>query len=125
MVVHVAYAVSAAQQTCDKNHCLLLHFMLLQVRDQRVRLLADTEAGLLVQPVSDAEKHAAEQQGVKAQQFMMSLCMQDWDIMKQLVPRTACIMPHRAGHGSTPAAAPAGGRARTAQRGNKRARTST
>jgi hypothetical protein len=100
--------------------------LLLQVRDQRVRLLADAAAGLLVQPVSDAEKHAAGQQGMKAQQFMMSFCMQDWEIMKQLVPRTACIMPHRASHSGTPAAAAGGGSARAAQRGgNKRARTST
>jgi hypothetical protein len=35
-----------------KHHCLLW-CLLLQVRDQRVRLLADPDAGLLVQPVSD------------------------------------------------------------------------
>jgi hypothetical protein len=110
-------------QHSKQFNCLPRH-LLLQVRDERVRLLADTEAGLLVQPVNDAEKHTAQQQGIKAQQFMMSLSMQDWHIMKQLVPRTACVMPHRAGHG-TPAP-PAGGSARAGQRGgNKRARTST
>jgi hypothetical protein len=97
----------------------------LQVRDQFVRLLADADAGLLVQPINEAEKHAAQQQGLKAQQFMMSLSMQDWEIMKQLVPRTACIMPHRQGHG-TPSPAAGGSACAAAQRGNnKRARTST
>jgi hypothetical protein len=96
------------------------------VRDQFVRLLADQEAGLLVQPISEAEKHAAQQQGLKAQQFMMSLSMQDWEIMKQLVPRADCIMPHRPGHGTPSPAAAAGGSARGGQRGsNKRPRTST
>ncbi|WIA14152.1 hypothetical protein OEZ85_002694 [Tetradesmus obliquus] len=99
------------------------------VRDQFVRLLADTEAGLLVQPVSEAEKHAAQQQGLRAQQFMMSLNMQDWHIMKQLVPAADCMMPHRQGQ-STPspaaAAAAGGGSARGGQRAsNKRARVST
>lgn len=101
-----------------------------QVRDQRVRLVTNDETGLIVQPVSDAEKQAVQQQGVKAQQFMMTLSMEDWKIMKQLVPACACIMPHRAHHSTTPspqAGAAAGSSAAAARvRGsNKRARTST
>lgn len=67
----------------------------LQVRDQRVRLLPSTDKGLLVEVVGAADKHAALQQGVKPQQFMMSFTMRDWQIMKQLVPPHACMMPHR------------------------------
>ncbi|KAF6265615.1 Nse4 C-terminal-domain-containing protein [Scenedesmus sp. NREL 46B-D3] len=117
-VTHLVCNHSSFAQTVE--NIFTLSFL---VRDQHVRLLADAEAGLLVQPVSEAEKHAAQQQGVKAQQFMMSLSMQDWDIMKQLVPRTASMMPHRPGPG-TPSPA-AGGSTRAGQRGaNKRARTS-
>jgi hypothetical protein len=66
------------------------------VRDQRVRLLSDAEAGLLVVPVSDEQKAAAVQQGEsRALQFMMSFSMQDWAAMKLLVAADSCIMPDR------------------------------
>lgn len=77
-------------------------FAVLQVRDQRVRLLSDPEQGLMVQPVTEEQKALAAQQGQgKALQFMMSFSMQDWADMKQLVPAARCIMPHR-GRGSSP-----------------------
>lgn len=84
-----------------------------QVRDQRVRLEADPELGLMVQPVSEEQKAAAAQQGQgKSLQFMMSFTMKDWEMMKLCVPEDDCIMPHR-GQAQGAAAAAAGGAARS------------
>ncbi|KAF8063801.1 NSE4A [Scenedesmus sp. PABB004] len=71
------------------------------VRDQRVRLLPDTEAGLQVQWVSEADKAGAPAPGGDgAGQFVMALTMQDWQLMKALVPPGVCVMPHRPAAGA-------------------------
>lgn len=72
-----------------------------------MRLLRSPELGLLVEPVSEQQKAAAQQQGQgQVLQFMMSFTMQDWADMKQLVPAGSCVMPHRGASSSRAGARP-------------------
>jgi len=62
-----------------------------------VRLLSNADTGLIVQAVSKAEKDAAAMQGLtKPQQFMVSFTMEDYEVMRQFVQPSQCLMEHRA-----------------------------
>lgn len=105
--------------TCSCTSLYMCCCVLLQVRDQRVQLLPNPDLGMMVRVVDASEKQAAMQQGLKPQQFMMSFTMHDWQLMKQLVPTEACLMPHRGqrtGSPPTTAAGAAVGARRSAKR---------
>ncbi|KAJ9514041.1 hypothetical protein QJQ45_021133 [Haematococcus lacustris] len=64
------------------------------VRDQRVKLTHDAEAGLLavrVDKPSSAPKAAGEEQA----QFVLDLTIKDWEMMCTIVKQQDCHMKHR------------------------------
>ena len=76
--------------------------LLLQVRDKRVYMVLDPDMGIMVAPVQRTrEAQAAAQQAVGTQapvQFTLKINMDEWDVMKQIVPEKDCLMPHRQVH---------------------------
>jgi hypothetical protein len=85
-------------------------------------MLLNPEMGIMVSPVrATRDAQAAAQQAVGTQapvQFTCKINMDEWDIMKQIVPAEACLMPHRQPHSHQgPEAAAAAGAAAVGEGG--------
>lgn len=73
------------------------HLQSPQVRDQRVRLYEHSSQGLMVQVLSKARTHELGREHHEAVQFVVDLCMADWQAMRKAVPPGQCLMRNRTG----------------------------
>ncbi|KAJ9513751.1 hypothetical protein QJQ45_015502 [Haematococcus lacustris] len=64
------------------------------VRDQRVKLVHDAEAGLLAVRV-DKPRSAPKAAGEEQAQFVLDLTIKDWEMMCTIVKQQDCQMKHR------------------------------